>query len=129
MQKEITLLVVDDDPEQINTLIMCLNAYEKITQYFEATNGKQALEIIKHQDNIDMVISDIQMPELTGIELLKEIKKIRPLLPVLLVTGNCAYTQKFIKEQGGFDLLYKPYSLHQLVQLIKSALYRLPCNY
>jgi len=122
MKKEITLLVVDDDSEQINILIKCLNTYANITQYFEANNGKQALEIIKHQDNIDLVISDIQMPELTGIELLKEIKNIRPQLPVLLVTGNYAYTKEYVKEHGGYDLLYKPYSLNKLVQLIRSAI-------
>ena len=62
------------------------------------------------------------MPELSGIELVKIIKPLRPNLPVLLLTGNHCYKKDCVRAHGAFDILYKPYSADDLTRSVPIAL-------
>jgi DNA-binding NtrC family response regulator len=78
------VLVVDDDPNLTDLLVDTLAAigYEALS----AESAKAALEVLR-KENIDLVVSDINMPDMSGIELLEEIKRTNRHLPVLLITG------------------------------------------
>lgn len=113
------ILIVDDESSQIWILDDILKDKFKAVSFFEAENGHQALEIIENEKNLDMVISDIQMPKLSGIELLKRVKKLRPNLPILLITGDSMFDRKKVMKLGAIDLLYKPYDPEELVKIVQ----------
>ena len=78
------MLVVDDDPNLTDLLVDTLATigYEA----FAAQSAKTALEVLR-KEPIDLVVSDINMPDMSGLELLEEIKKANRHLPVMLITG------------------------------------------
>jgi CheY-like chemotaxis protein len=80
-----TILIVDDEAQlrRVVRLMLAMSGYEVI----EAATGKEALKSIKEKE-IDLVITDIFMPDMDGLELIKEIKKISSELKVLVVSGN-----------------------------------------
>jgi len=90
--KKFIVLLVDDDSLQIEILTAFLQASFGNIEFFEANNGAQALEIIKYQRDIDLVVSDIQMPEMNGLEFVQAARLIIPELPILLITGNMMHT-------------------------------------
>ncbi len=115
------ILIVDDDPSIRAMLQMILNEhgdYEAIT----AEDGEKAMEILKNSGNIDVVLSDIQMPKLNGMEILREIKSMDPTLPVIMITGfpTIDVAIRCMKE-GASDFITKPFKFDQ-VELILSRI-------
>ena len=113
------LLLVDDEKIMLKYLSKFL-----IKQGFDITtamNGEDALEKIKNQDFI-MVLLDVLMPGMDGIETLKEIKKIKPMTEVIMLTGH-ASVQVAIKgmQLGAFDYLMKPFDRDELVGKLRMA--------
>lgn len=87
-----------------------------------ATSGEDALSYLNEPDHADvtLILSDINMPGMTGFELLKQIKIEHPELKVLMVTayGDEAHTQK-AKQLGAVDLLAKPIDFKKLEEKLK----------
>lgn len=81
-----SILIVDDEPEFRQEFRGCFHDYEAT----EASGGGQALEILKKPNTIDLVVLDISMPGLSGIETLAEIKKLCPGLPVVMLTASAS---------------------------------------
>jgi CheY-like chemotaxis protein len=109
------ILVVDDEPVARKLLAKGLDQYT----VYEAADGVQALEVIK-AESPDLVVTDIQMPELDGIGLLKQLRTKHPKLPVLAVTG---YMEEEELKAHAFDgYLMKPVSVEDLRELVKSTL-------
>ena len=109
------ILVVDDEPTARILLAKGLEQYV----VSEAADGKQALEVIK-AESPDLIVTDIQMPELDGIGLLKLLRAKHPKLPVLAVTG---YMEEEELKTHAFDgYLMKPISVEDLRELVKSTL-------
>ena len=112
------ILIVDDDRDFAESMadLIELNGHEAILAY----NGTSALKIFK-QNNIDLILMDIRMPGLNGVETLNEIKKYNPSIPVAMMTG---YTDKSLidsaLEIGAITILDKPLNLHQLAEIINS---------
>ena len=110
------ILVVDDDPVILKALEIRLTkeGYEVIT----TLNPNKALEILKDEDEgqFDLIISDIVMPYISGIELLSEIKVASPLTPIILIS---ALDQKELIltafELGAQDFVVKPLNLDELL--------------
>jgi putative two-component system response regulator len=103
------VLVVDDDPNLTDLLVDTLVAigYEA----FAAESAKSALEVLR-KEQIDLVISDINMPDMSGIELLEEIKKANHQLPVMLITGIGSNSIKNRAYSSGADgFLAKPFRI------------------
>lgn len=104
------LLVVDDDPAIRLLCVRVLDNFE-ITQ---ATDGKEALSLLRTQ-HFDVILSDVKMPNLTGLELLEQIKEKDPEQMVILMTG---YSEKEVILQalkaGADDFINKPVNLLQL---------------
>ncbi|NMZ51751.1 ATP-binding protein [Pseudomonas poae] len=112
------VLVVEDNIE-VGTF--ATQALEELG--FQATwavNAEQALKCLSDAaDEFDVVFSDVMMPGMNGLELAKEVQQLWPALPVVLTSGY----SHVLAQQGthGFDLLHKPYSIHQLLQILRKA--------
>ncbi|MEA2103751.1 MAG: response regulator [Candidatus Cloacimonadota bacterium] len=118
--KPLDILVVDDEETVIKMLINRLK--NENFQCISAFNGKEALEIFKSQrEAIDLIISDIVMPEMDGITLLKEIKRIDSNFPVIILTGSpISKNEKQYLTEHSVDILNKPIEFSQLLWRINS---------
>lgn len=114
------VLVVDDEEDFLETLVNRLNRRKIDTT--GAPSGETALELIKNKF-FDVVILDIKMPGgMDGIETLREIKKIRPLTEVILLTGHGSMETSIEGlRQGAFDYLLKPIKLEELLMKLAQA--------
>ncbi|MDH3359369.1 MAG: response regulator, partial [Desulfobulbaceae bacterium] len=110
------ILVVDDEQNMRIALYEALsrNGYEVSV----AENGQMALEMVEKSPP-DMLITDIKMPNLDGIELLRRIKAIRPSLPVVIVTGFATVdTAVEAMKQGAVDYIIKPFSVEVIEETV-----------
>jgi len=116
------VLIVDDDEDFRETLGVRLAARKlRVTG---AENGIKALELLDRQE-FDVVLLDIRMPGLDGIETLREMKKKRPLLEIILLTGHASVESGVQGMQlGAFDYVMKPASLEELLDKMHQALER-----
>jgi putative two-component system response regulator len=114
-----TLLVVDDDPYVLESISTLLNTYDYTV--YSCQNATDALKVIK-ETAIDMVLTDIKMPQVTGIELLKNIHAYNPQIPVILMTAfaELDVAVEAIK-QGAFDFVTKPYNPDYLLYSVEKA--------
>jgi len=114
------VLVVDDD-DRIRSLLMdTLSALGY--QALGAKNGEEALTLLE-TEKLDLVITDVRMPKVNGLSLLKNIKHRNPLLPVLIITGyNFTYTKDQAMESGADGFLAKPFRIGKIEELIRKAL-------
>jgi CheY-like chemotaxis protein len=118
-------LVVDDDARNIFALTTVLENHEM--EVVSATNGRQAIEIIKNDSNLSVVLMDIMMPEMDGYETLREIRKIPEFrsLPILALTAKAMKgDREKCLEAGASDYIAKPVNTDQLVSLLRVWLYR-----
>ncbi len=115
-----TVLVVDDDKVLQDSVRQALEYHHFKVDV--ADNGKEALTKV-YQTKYDLVVMDVNMPEMNGIEALTEIKKYDPSIIVLILTAysNVQDAVKAVKE-GAYNYLEKPISSENLVALIKRAL-------
>ncbi len=113
------LLVVDDEQLILRIIsdIFSNEGYEVIT----ALNCDRALYLLKEND-VDVVLTDIRMPEKSGINLLDEIRTFNPDLPVIIMTGYASLeTAVEAVKHGAFDYLFKPLDFNKLKSIIKHA--------
>ncbi len=95
-------------------------------EVFEASTGLEALDVMaEHNDKIDIVVSDVVMPEMDGPTLLKELRKKNPDLKIIFVSGypHEAFETSLDKNEH-FAFLPKPFSLPQLAAKVKEQLGR-----
>ena len=116
---KIRVLLVDDEKDFTETLATRLEA-RKLSA-LTASSGDEAISILREAD-IDVVILDMVMPGKTGIEVLREIKQIKPLVEVILLTGH-ATVESAIEgmTQGAFYYLMKPAEMKTLLEKIAHA--------
>src|SRR6266498_1364879 len=117
-----TILVVDDDPDIREVLRDRLESlgYEVLT----ASNGKDALESINKQSP-QMVLLDIEMPEMNGLEVLKEVRSRQMDLTVVMITayGTIERAVEAMKE-GAYDFIPKPFEPDHIALIVPKALER-----
>ncbi|MFI5398490.1 MAG: UDP-3-O-acyl-N-acetylglucosamine deacetylase [Candidatus Binatia bacterium] len=115
-----TVLVVDDEA-QIRTSLRGILAEEGL-RVLEAEDGRQALDLI-HRENPELVILDIWMPEMDGLQLLQQLHSTIPSPEVVMISGhgNIETAVKATKL-GAFDFIEKPFSLDSLLRVVKRAL-------
>ena len=115
-----TILLVDDEPKLRDVLSVGLNDLGYRT--LAAASERDAIDILQRED-VDLVLTDLRMPGIGGRELLHEIKKIRPALPVVLMTAYSTVKDavQVIKE-GAFDYIGKPFEMDELTTTIENAL-------
>ena len=109
------ILVCDD---QVNIRESYKLIFENDYELVFADNGHHALLWLQ-ENRPDLVIMDIKMPRMDGLTALKELKKLRPELPVLIVTGyDCVDTATAALQAGAFDYLVKPFDPEQITKVV-----------
>lgn len=116
LTKNVKILVVDDDEALRNTIASLFrNEYTVCT----ATSGNAALSLIQSQP-VDIVISDVNMADGNGIELLQWLRARHPSTPgVVLVTGYAHVTSEEALDMGAFRVIFKPFSRDSLIAAIE----------
>ena len=115
-----SLLIVDDEPSILQSLggLLSDEGFDVTT----AANGYEALKTIE-AESPDLVLLDIWMPGIDGIETLKEIKKDNPTIQVIIITGHGTIeTAVRATKLGAFDLIEKPLSIDKVIVAINNAL-------
>ncbi|APF17714.1 sigma-54-dependent transcriptional regulator [Caldithrix abyssi] len=116
------ILVVDDEQEVRDTLYNVLKSLDYVPHV--AASGKEALEIIKNE-RIDVVLSDLYMPEMDGIELLKRVKAMNSKVVFLMITAHPTIeTAVDAIKKGAYDYLTKPFHIEEVRLKINRALER-----
>ena len=117
-----TILVVEDD-EALRKMITALlsgSGYKVL----QAANGEAALQFLRSYDgHIDLVLTDMLMPVMTGVELAAQLKKLRADLKVLLMSGYAGdLIARYRVAESGIMLIEKPFTRHMLMEKIRAAL-------
>jgi DNA-binding NtrC family response regulator len=117
--KDIKILIVDDEIAFANTLAQRLQM--RGLKVGIAYDGEQALSKLK-EDELDVIVLDLKMPGMGGMEVLQEIKKAYPNIQVIMLTGHGTdKDEEQVRKLGGFDFLNKPVDIDTLEQKIKAA--------
>jgi len=116
----LTILVADDEPNirRVFEAALTRDGYNVLT----AENGKRALDLA-HANPIDVLVTDLIMPDMTGVELLQQVKQIHPTCAALVVTGYGTISSAVeAMRQGAYNYLPKPPDLGEIRLMIKKAL-------
>lgn len=122
MEEKIRILVVDDEPDirQVVRLMLEAKGYE----VFTATNGDEAVSCMAEKQDMDLVIMDIMMPGISGVEACRRIREIST-VPVLFLTARTQDGDKVdAYSSGGDDYLGKPFSRAELLAKVSSLVRR-----
>lgn len=115
---KIRILAVDDEPDLRSLLRILLT--NKGYEVLEAASGQEAVELVRSEPRIDLVIMDIMMPGLNGIEACAEIRKFST-VPMLFLTAKSQLSDKTAAyASGGDDYLPKPFSQNELMLKVES---------
>ena len=113
------VLVVDDEEEFLDTLVKRLNLRK--VDASGTKSGPEALLWIDREP-VDVVVLDVKMPDMDGIEVLREIKNRHPLVEVIMLTGHASMEVAIQgMEAGAFDYLLKPVTLEDLMVKLAEA--------
>jgi CheY-like chemotaxis protein len=116
--KGLSVLLVEDN-EQVRQFAEDL-LRDLGCEVIAAADGKEALELLDTQP-VDLLFSDVVMPGISGIELARQARQLKPGLPVLLATG---YSDEVVKNSPEFEVVPKPYRPQQLGKAIAAVLSR-----
>jgi CheY-like chemotaxis protein len=116
-----TILVAEDE-EKVRGLsrrILESLGYRVLT----AANGREALEVYQSAERVDLVLTDMVMPEMGGKELIRELRKANPRLKTVAMTGYVlAEDLRELKEEGRLEIVYKPLDTNTLARVVRHAL-------
>jgi DNA-binding NtrC family response regulator len=120
MNKKPVILVVDDESDMCEMLVTILYEEGYVTDI--VNRGKDAVKKVK-DGGVDFVMLDIMMPEMDGIETLRQIKAVRHDIPVVMITAYA--TLKTAQESmrlGAYDYITKPFNLECVREVVKQGL-------
>jgi putative two-component system response regulator len=118
-ETESKVLIVDDEQYVLDTASQILA--EQNYSVVICSDANEAIDKMR-EDSIDIVLTDIKMPGISGLDLLEEIRKDKPLLPVILMTGYADLNLAVEAiNRGAFNFILKPYHPEYLLQIIKKA--------
>ena len=123
-EKDVRLLMVDDEGEFLQAMEpgLCRRGFDVTT----AQDGVWALKLLAER-TFDVVLLDVKMPVLDGVDTFREINRLAPNLPVVLLTGHGNITQAFeTSREGVFEYLTKPCAMEDLVRVLREAVSRSP---
>lgn len=116
------VLVVDDEPDFLETLVKRLK--RRKVDASGVSSGVEAMQLLE-QEHFDVVILDIRMPGMDGLETLREMKRKRPLMEVILLTGHASVESGMQGMQlGAFDYVMKPAELEDILEKVRQAFER-----
>jgi two-component system response regulator HydG len=119
IRKTPTILVVEDDIENRTAIVKVLESAEY--KVLETDNGQQALDIL-NEENIDIVVTDLRLTVMDGVELLKRAKTLEQDIEIIMITGHgtVEIAVEAIKE-GAYDFITKPVKKAQLLRAVEKA--------
>ena len=118
------ILIIEDEAAIRRVLTKILSEENDSYKVEEAENGIQGLEKIKSND-YDLVLCDIKMPKMDGVEVLEAVKKIKPEIPMVMISGHGDMeTAIQTMRLGAFDYISKPPDLNRLLNTVRNALDR-----
>ena len=120
--KDITVLYCEDEDDLRNVTGEVIKQFTK--EVHLAQNGKIGFEtFLKYQDDIDLIVTDVNMPELNGLEMARKIKEINPNIPIIVATAfsNSSYLLEAI-ELGIDKYVLKPIDIKKLFSVMKQSL-------
>ncbi len=116
------ILVIEDEAAIRRVLAKIITEENKAYEVIEAEDGIQGMELIKELE-FDLVLCDIKMPKMDGVEVLQQAKKLKPELPFLMISGHGDLeTAVNTMRLGAFDYISKPPDLNRLLNAIRNAL-------
>ncbi|MET0946558.1 MAG: sigma-54 dependent transcriptional regulator [Flavobacterium sp.] len=116
------ILIVEDEAAIRRVLVKILSEENDTYQVDEAEDGAVGLDKIKNND-YDLVLCDIKMPKMDGVEVLEEVKKIKPEIPMVMISGHGDMeTAIHTMRLGAFDYISKPPDLNRLLNTVRNAL-------
>jgi DNA-binding NtrC family response regulator len=119
-----TILLVDDDPDLIGALRNRFRTAEKGRWHIlTASNGKEALEVVS-RSGVDVVVTDILMPDKDGLELVMELHKAHPAVKIIAMSGGGprigTEPLKFARQLGAHMTIEKPFEFARLVEMLEA---------
>jgi DNA-binding response OmpR family regulator len=118
------ILIIEDEPKMVAGLRdnFEFEGYEVLAAYDGAEGLERAL-----QDKPDLVLLDVMMPKLSGLDVCKQLKTKRPSLPIIMLTARGQEVDKVVGlELGADDYVTKPFSIRELLARVKAVLRRVP---
>jgi two-component system response regulator HydG len=114
------ILLVDDHKSFRDSLAKVLN--NEGYKVFAANDGEEALDILR-QEHINLILTDLKMPKMDGVELLRVAKTLHPEVEVILITGfGTVDTAVTAMKDGAFDYIQKPFKPRDIIKLVRKAL-------
>jgi two-component system KDP operon response regulator KdpE len=121
-----TILVVDDESQIRRVMRTALSTHGY--SILEARNGEEALEKIRSEQRLDLIILDLNMPDMDGIEVCREIR-LTSNVPIIMLTVRSAEKDKVrALDAGADDYVVKPFGIEELLARIRAALRRVPAE-
>ncbi|CAM3444644.1 sigma-54-dependent transcriptional regulator [Aequorivita lipolytica] len=118
------ILIIEDEAAIRRVLVKILSEENQGYEVFEAEDGLAGMEILKKED-FDLVLCDIKMPKMDGVEVLEAVKKIKPEIPMVMISGHGDLeTAVNTMKLGAFDYISKPPDLNRLLNTVRIALDR-----
>jgi len=118
-----TLLVVDDEDAIRETVALALE--EQGYQVLQAADGRQALEMVHTVERLDLMILDLMLPSLNGLDLCRLLRREGNTIPILMLTAKSSETDRVVGlELGADDYLTKPFGMRELIARCRSVLRR-----
>lgn len=118
------ILVIEDEAAIRRVLVKILSEENDTYQVDEAEDGLVGIEKIKN-DDFDLVLCDIKMPKMDGVEVLEAVKKVKPETPIVMISGHGDLdTAVNTMRLGAFDYISKPPDLNRLLNTVRNALDR-----
>ena len=118
------ILVIEDEAAIRRVLVKILSEENDKYEVFEAEDGLSGIEKIKN-DDFDLILCDIKMPKMDGVEVLEAVKKIKPEIPIVMISGHGDLdTAVNTMRLGAFDYISKPPDLNRLLNTVRNALDR-----
>ena len=117
----LAVLVVDDEEDYLRSIVRRIEL--RGLEAHGVTSGAEALDYLRaNPDTVDVVLLDIKMPDMGGLETLHEIKNGCPTVEVIVVTGHASQEfSRLGRELGAFDYLMKPIRLEAILERIEAA--------
>lgn len=122
MTKKLNVLIVDDDMINLKLLNVMLKKNNSVGEITEATNGLEALNIVNRRYDIDLILLDVVMPVMNGLEFLVNAQSSATLakIPVIILTTDETIKKEAL-EKGAYDFLTKPIREAELSQKIEAV--------
>ena len=118
------ILIIEDEEAIRRVLVKILSEENASYELFEASDGVSGLNMVKN-NNFDLILCDIKMPKMDGVEVLENIKKIKEQIPIVMISGHGDLeTAISTMRLGAYDYISKPPDLNRLLNTVRNALDR-----